>query len=148
MSEIEQSTYLAHFANPPFETSLGELEQTTAALLSSDSVIITRQRKGHASEVYIRPLVQDVSVLSANQVVLVLNTGTQRSVKPTEVLQAALGLDQAVVPLIQIHKCSAVTAGDETPVARAVALAGDTNFETRNLDQWEPTRNACGDFRR
>ena len=113
--------------------------------LETPSVVIQRRRKGRVKPVDIRPLVRELSVTAHDQVILTVATGGGGSVKPTEVLQAALKLDESVVPLIKIHKVMAILASGENPVDQSLAMAQVSNFETGNTHYGlEPARNACG----
>ena len=104
-----------------------------------------RQRKGRIKEIDIRPLVHELSVIARDQVVLSLATGTGGSVKPTEVLHAALALGEEQVPLIKIHKVATTLLSGEAPDARAIAATQVNNIETENTDYgFEPARDACG----
>ncbi len=96
-------------------------------------------------EVDLRPLVYDLAVLSDDRIELTLATADNGSVKPTEVLGAALGLTEATVPLIQIHKLAASCALEEDLLAQALARAEVNTLETRDIDCWEPARNSRGD---
>ncbi|MBI4421335.1 MAG: DUF2344 domain-containing protein [Gemmatimonadetes bacterium] len=154
---IAQGTYRATLPNPPFETTLGELEGAARRFLDAPSVVILRERKGQRGQrgqreherlnrpVDIRPLVYDFAVLSEDTVALTVATSSDGSVKPTEVLAAALGLDETRVPLIQIRKLAATLASGDDPAACGAARAEVNTLETRNLDYWEPARDARRD---
>lgn len=144
MESIDSSTYLAELPSPPFETSLGELEQRFRKLLDAEIVIVTREHKGLVKHIDVRPLIRDVSVLSQNELMLTVSSGRNGSVKPTEVIRAALDITDEAVPLIKIKKVGVATAEGETPLAGAVALAEVEDFETRNTNYWEPAREARG----
>lgn len=144
-ADIAQSTYLARFPTPPFDITFGELEQGVSNFLASERVVVRRQRKGRIKEIDIRPLVHELSVIARDQVVLSLATGTGGSVKPTEVLHAALALGEEQVPLIKIHKVATTLLSGEAPDARAIAATQVNNIETENTDYgFEPARDACG----
>ena len=144
-AEIASSMYTARFPTRLFATQLGDLEHAVSAFLAAPSVVIQRSRRGRVKEVDIRPLVQEMAVTAPDQVVLTLATGGGGSVKPTEVLRAALTLDEALVPLIQIHKVVATLQSGATPASQAVAMTQVSSFETGNTDYGvEPARNACG----
>ena len=143
-ADITASVYVARFSAPPFETRLGDLEHAVSAFLAAPSVVIQRVRKGRSKEVDIRPLVHEMSVIAHDQVVLTLATGTDGSVKPTEVLKAALELDQSQVPLITIHKVTSTVASGAEPEVEAVDVVQVSSIETGNIDYIEPARNACG----
>ena len=147
VAAIAESTYVARFPSPPFETSLGSLEHAATQFLSLESVMVTRTRKRRQQRVDIRPLVHELAVVSGDEVILRLSTASGQSVKPTEVLQAALELDQAQVPLIHIHKLETRLASGRSPVTEALARAEVKGFETRNTDfSYQPTRDSRGDF--
>jgi radical SAM family uncharacterized protein/radical SAM-linked protein len=147
VAEIAQSGYLARFPRPLFQTDLGELEQATQSFMAASSVVVKRRRKGRIREADIRPLVQEIAVVAGDQLVLHLTTGSGGSVKPTEVVQAALGLDEAHVPLVRIHKFVATLASGESPVAQAIATVQVESIETGNTHSClELARNARGDF--
>ncbi|MFB3076019.1 MAG: TIGR03936 family radical SAM-associated protein, partial [Candidatus Methylomirabilales bacterium] len=115
-AQIAESIYVADLPSPPFELTLGDLEQAMSEFLETPSVVIQRRRKGRVKPVDIRPLVRELSVTAHDQVILTVATGGGGSVKPTEVLQAALKLDESVVPLIKIHKVMAILASGQNPV--------------------------------
>ena len=144
-AEIDQATYLARFPSPPFDTQLGQLEQGVSNFMAESSIVIRRRRKGRVKDVNIRPLVHEVSVIARDQVMLSLATGSNGSVKPTEVLHAALTLEEAELPLIRIHKVVATLPSGGTPEEQAIAMTQVINIEKRNTNYgFEPTRNACG----
>jgi hypothetical protein len=121
-----------------------------SGFLSRSTVMVRRERKHRGQEprvhdTDIRPLVHDLAVLSDDRVTLTLVTGDKGSVKPTEVLGAALSLSASSVPLIQIHKLVARCASGDTPLAQALARVEVNTLETRDIDCWEPARNARGD---
>jgi radical SAM-linked protein len=142
---IEQSTYVARFPRPLFETSLGMLTQASAAFMAAPSVVIVRERKGRRREIDIRPLVHEFAVVAGDEVVLRLTTASEQSVKPSEVLRAALDLDGGLVPLIKIHKLEAALASGDGPTMGALARAEVTGFETRDTNySQQPARDARG----
>jgi radical SAM-linked protein len=142
---IEQSTYVARFPRPPFETSLGMLTQACAAFMAAPSVVIMRERKGRRRKIDIRPLVHEFAVVAGDEVVLRLTTASEQSVKPSEVLRAALDLDGGLVPLIKIHKLEATLASGDGPTTGALARAEVTDFETRDTNYSpQPARDARG----
>jgi radical SAM family uncharacterized protein/radical SAM-linked protein len=144
-AEISESTYKADLPSPPFELAFGDLEQAMAGFLAEPTVVIQRRRKGRVKAVDIRPLVRELSVIARDQVILTVATGSGGSVKPTEVLQAALMLEESLVPLIRIHKVAATLASGDTPTAQAVAVTQVNNFETGNSHYGlQSARNACG----
>jgi radical SAM-linked protein len=150
VAQIVRGTYVARFPNPPFDSSLGSLEEAARRFLAADRVVVRRERKQRGQdvrvrEIDIRPLVHDLAVVSGEEIVLTLATASDGSVKPTEVLAAALGLDDSKIPLIQIHKLAATFATGDDPAAHALARAEVSTLETRNIDSWEPARDARGD---
>jgi radical SAM family uncharacterized protein/radical SAM-linked protein len=145
MAGIEQSTYLARFPRPVFETSWGTLTEASTSFMAESSVVIVRERKRRRREIDLRPMVHEFAVVAGDEVVLRITTASGRSAKPTEVLQAALGLDEGRVPLLQIHKLEAALASGDCPTTGALARAEVTDFETRNTDySTQPARNARG----
>jgi radical SAM family uncharacterized protein/radical SAM-linked protein len=145
VAAIEESSYLARFPRPPFETSLGMLTEASAAFMAAASVVITRESKRRRREVDIRPLVDELAVVADDEVVLRVTTASDQSVKPTEVLAAALDMERQLVPLIQIHKLEATVASGDCPTTGSLARAEVTSFETRDIDfsTW-PARDARG----
>jgi len=145
VAAIEKSSYLARFPCPPFETSLGMLTEASEAFLAAASFVITRERRKRRREVDIRPLVDELAVVANDEVVLRVTTASDQSVKPTEVLAAALDMEQRMVSLIQIHKLEATVASGDCPTTGSLARAEVTSFETRNIDfsTW-PARDARG----
>ncbi len=142
---IELSTYVARFPHPSFDTSLGMLTQASAAFMAAPSVVIVRERKGRRREIDIRPLVHEFAVVAGDEVVLRLTTASEQSVKPSEVLWAALDPDRGLVPLIKIHKLEATLASGDDPATGALARAEVTDFETRDTDySQQPARDARG----
>lgn len=146
VSDIVESGYLAVFPTPLFQTSFGELAAAAQTFMAAPSVSIERTRKGRVREVDVRPMVHEFTVMAGDEVLVRLATASSGSVKPTEVFQAALGIDAAKLPLIRIHKFVATVAGGESPEAHAVATARVRSVETGNTDYCvEPARDACGD---
>jgi radical SAM-linked protein len=142
---IATSTYVARFPSPPFETSLGELTESAAEFMAREAVTITRRGKRRSSEIDIRPMVHEFAVVSEDEVVLRLTTVDGKTVRPTEVLRVALGLQEDRVPLIHIFKSEAMFATGDRPATGAIARTEANSFETRNIDiSHEPTRDARG----
>ncbi len=143
---IEQSSYSARFPHPPFNTTLGTLTEASAVFLAAASVVVTREGKRRRRDIDIRPLVHEFAVVAEDEVVLRLTTASGQAVRPTEILRAALDLDEGLVPLIQVHKFEATLASGDHPAAGALARAEVTSFEARNTYfSHEPARDACGD---
>jgi radical SAM-linked protein len=144
-AEIAESTYVAQLPHPPFELAFGDLELALARFREMSSVVIQRKRKGRTIEMDIRPLVRELAVTAHDQVILTLATGSGGSVRPTEVLQSALELDESKVPLIRIHKVVATLGTGETPAAQALVMAQVNNVEKGNTHYGlQPARDACG----
>jgi radical SAM-linked protein len=142
---IERSSYLSRFPRPPFDTTLGTLTEAATAFMAAPSVVVQRERKRRRRAVDIRPLVHEFAVVAEEEVVLRITTASGQVVKPTEVLQAALGLPESQVPLIQIHKLEATLASGDCPTAGAIARAEVHSFEARNTHySTQPARDACG----
>jgi radical SAM-linked protein len=145
MTGIEKSAFVARFPRPPFSTSFGTLTEASVSFMVQTSVVIVRERKRRRREIDLRPMVHEFAVVAEDEVVLRITTAEGRSAKPTEVLQAALGLDEGLVPLVRIHKLEATLASGDCPTAGALARAEVTDFETRNTDySTQPARNARG----
>jgi radical SAM-linked protein len=145
VAEIVESAYRASFPSPPFAYSAGELDQAVQRFLAAPEVVVQRTRKRRTQEVDIRPLVHDLWTTEDGCIGLRLATASSGSVKPTEVLQAALGLDQALVPLIRIHKFAATVLAGDPPDAHALAAVGVSSIEQGNIDYGlEPAGNASG----
>jgi hypothetical protein len=92
----------------------------------------------------LRPLVYDLAAQSAATVVAEVRTASDGSVKPTEVLEAALGIPRELVPLILIQKTDARCAGGASPLGGCLVAVGDTDVETGNSDQWQPAGDPRG----
>ena len=153
MAEVTHSSYGAHFPNPPFNLSFAELDAAAGRVLAAPTLMVPRRPRGakgknSSSEPHdfdIRCLIHELAALNDHTVLLTVATGNQGSVKPTEVLQAALALEAGVVPLIKVHKFGAMLVNGESPLAGAVARAEVTPLEARDSDFWEPARDARGD---
>jgi radical SAM-linked protein len=150
VAQIGRGTYLATFAAPAFDTTLGDLESATHRFLASEQIVIRRERKTRDNETRvreldIRPLVFDLAVLGDDRIELTLATASDGSVKPTEVLAAALGLQETKVPLIQIHKLAATFSNGDDPMAAALVRAEESTLETRDTDSWRPAGDPRGD---
>jgi radical SAM family uncharacterized protein/radical SAM-linked protein len=147
VADIATSTYRARLPSPPFDSSRARLESGVAAFEAAEVVQIERHRKRRVRHVDIRPLVHDLRVTAVDTIIMTVATSSGGSVKPTEVLQAALGLDEHDVPLVHIHKLVATLASGDTPDAGAVAAAEVSNFETRNIDHRDPEGDSGRDPR-
>ena len=143
---IATSTYVARFPSPPFETSLGELTERAGEFMARKAVRITRRGKRRSSEIDIRSMVREFAVVNEDEIVLRLSTVNGKTVRPTEVLRVALGLEEDRVPLIHIFKSEAMFATGDCPTTGAVGRAEAKSFETRNTDfSNKPTRDPRGD---
>jgi len=142
---IATANYTARFPSPPFETTMGELVARVNEFLARDSVVVTRRGKKRSSEVNIRPMVREFSVVGEDTVVLRLTTVDGKTVRPTEVLRVALGLEEDRVPLVQIFKSDARFATGDCPSSGALTRAEELSFEARNFDFiQQPTRDPRG----
>jgi radical SAM-linked protein len=143
---IATTTYVARFPSPPFQTDMGEMSKRVGDFLAQTTVQITRRGKKRSSEVNIRPMVREISVVGEDTIVLRLTTVDGKTVRPTEVLRAALDLNEDHVPLIHIFKSDARFATGDCPSAGALARAEVKSFEARNTDfSHQPTRDPRGD---
>jgi radical SAM family uncharacterized protein/radical SAM-linked protein len=146
-AEIASGTYVARFPSPPFALSFGQLERQADAFLAAATVSIERTRKRGTQQIDIRPLVREFTVVGDHEVILSVAAGSSGSVKPTEVLQWALGLEADQVPLIRIHKTMATLASGASPEAGAVAMIEVARREKGNLDySYQPAGNAGCDL--
>jgi radical SAM-linked protein len=143
---IATVSYVARFPSPPFSTSLGELTEMAGEFLEKGSVLVPRRGKKRSSEVDIRPMVREFAVVGEDEVVLRLTTVDGKTVRPTEVLRVALGLEEDRVPLIQIFKSDTRFATGDRPTTGALVRTEVKSFETRNIDiSHQPARNPRGD---
>ncbi len=143
---IATSTYVARFPSPPFETSFGQLTEASNRFMGKQAVPITRRGKRRSSEVDIRPMVREFTVVGEDEVVLRLSTVDGKTVRPTEVLRVALGLEENVVPLIHICRSDARLATGDCPSAGALARTEENTVEARNTNlSHQPARDARGD---
>ena len=147
MAAVTDFVYEVHLPSV-FDTTLGGLESAFEEILAAERVVVRRERKGKVKEVDVRSMIQEVSVVGDDKVVIAIATGALGSVKPTEIIQVALRLDSELVPLIQVHKLGATTATGESPVSDAVELAGVEGFETGDTDLWRAARDSRGGTRR
>jgi len=138
MASVERSTYRATFPQPPFEWSFADLDVGCRTFLARAEAPYARERHGRTSQMDLRPLVYGLAAQSAASVVAEVRTASDGSVKPTEVLEAALGIPRELVPLILIQKTDTRFAGGASPLAGCVVAVGDADVETGNLDQWQP----------
>jgi radical SAM-linked protein len=149
-----RARFLARLPNPPFASTLGDLQQAVDAFLARDRVVVRRERRGAAQrrtgekvfrEVDIRPLVYELAVLSADTVSLTVAAGSEGSVKPTDVLGAVLGMEDSRQPLIQIHKLETTLTDGTDPAAQGLARAEGHTLETGDSHSWIPARDAGSD---
>ena len=144
-AEIDESTYEVRLPSPAFALSSGALEEGVEEFLARTSVVVERRRKRSVTQVDIRPLVREISVIAEDGVVLTLSTGAGGSVKPTEVLREMLSLEENRVPLIQIRKVATQLSSGLEPDSGAVAAAWVETSEKGNIDNGhESARNAGG----
>ncbi|MGD0483645.1 MAG: TIGR03936 family radical SAM-associated protein, partial [Gemmatimonadales bacterium] len=144
MASVERSTYRATFPQPPFEWSFADLDVGCRTFLARAEAPYARERHGRTSQMDLRPLVYDLAAQSAATVVAEVRTASDGSVKPTEVLEAALGIPRELVPLILIHKTDTRCAGGASPLGGCLVAVGDTDVETGNSDQWQPAGDPRG----
>ena len=116
MASVERSTYRATFPHPPFEWSFADLDVGCRTFLARADAPYARDRHGRTRVVDLRPLVYDLAALDASAVVVEVRTASDGSAKPTEVLEAALGIPRELVPLILIQKTDTRLAGGATPL--------------------------------
>jgi radical SAM family uncharacterized protein/radical SAM-linked protein len=145
MASVERSTYRAAFPQPPFEWSFADLDAGCRTFLARADAPYARERHGRTRQVDLRPLVFDLAALDASTVVAEVRTASDGSAKPTEILEAALGIPQERVPLILIQKTDTRFAGGASPLQGCAVAVGDTDVEKGNLDQWQPAGDPRGD---
>jgi len=145
MASVERSTYRATFPQPPFEWSFADLDAGCRTFLARADAPYARERHGRTRQVDLRPLVFDLAALDASTVVAEVRTASDGSAKPTEILEAALGIPQERVPLILIQKTDTRFAGGASPLQSCAVAVGDTDVEKGNLDQWQPAGDPRGD---
>jgi len=145
MASVERSTYRATFPQPPFEWSFADLDAGCRTFLARADAPYARERHGRTRQVDLRPLVFDLAALDASTVVTEVRTASDGSAKPTEILEAALGIPQVRVPLILIQKTDTRFAGGASPLQSCAVAVGDTDVEKGNLDQWQPAGDPRGD---
>jgi len=145
MASVERSTYRATFPQPPFEWSFADLDAGCRTFLARADAPYARERHGRTRQVDLRPLVFDLAALDASTVVAEVRTASDGSAKPTEILEAALGIPRERVPLILIQKTDTRFAGGASPLRGCVVAVGDTDVEKGNLDQWQPAGDPRGD---
>lgn len=143
---ITSCTYHVEFPSR-FNTTLGELETSFAALLARDSVVVTRTRKRKVQPVDVRNMIAEIAVVSSNEVLITVASGNSGSVKPTEIIEAAMDVEKDTLPLVKIHKIRATTATGESPVVSAVVLVEVEKFEKRNTYNWRPAGDPRGHSR-
>ncbi len=140
---LTRCTYHVEFPGR-FETTLGELEASFSRLLALDSVTITRTRKRKVQNIEIRPMIADISVVSSKELLITIESGISGSVKPTEIIGAAMDIEEKSLPLVKIQKIRATTGAGESPVASAVVLVEVEKFEKRNTNNWRPAGDPRG----
>ncbi len=145
MAAVERSSYRATFPHPPFAWSFGDLDAGCRAFLARGEAPYARVRHGRTTQVDLRPLVHELAALDERTVVLEVRTASDGSAKPTEILEAALGVPRALVPLIQILKTDIRLAGGGSPLEGCTVAVGDTDVEARDPDQWQPAGDPRGD---
>ena len=145
MASVERSTYRATFPHPPFDWSFADLDAGCRAFLARADAPYARERHGRTRVVDLRPLVIDLAALDASAVVVEVRTASDGSAKPTEVLEAALGIPRERAPLILIQKTDTRFAGGLAPLDGCAVCVGDRDVETRDSDQWQPAGDPCGD---
>lgn len=136
VTQTARSLYDVGLPAPTFDYGLGELEAAASRFLGSEQVLIERSRRGKTRSVDLRPLTHEIAIVSPGRIMLEVATSSAGSAKPTEVLQALLGLDHAVLPLLQIHKVRAVTDAGEALDAGCTARTEVETLETRDTYQW------------
>jgi radical SAM-linked protein len=145
MAAVERSAYRATFPHPPFEMSFADLDAGCRTFLARADAPYARVRHGRTTEVDLRPLVHELAALDAATVVTEVRTASDGSAKPTELLEVALGVPRAQVPLILIQKTDTRLTGGATPLSSCAVAVGDTDVETRDSDQWQPAGDPRGD---
>ena len=145
MAAVERSAYRATFPYPPFEMSFADLDAGCRTFLARTDAPYARVRHGRTTEVDLRPLVHELAALDAATVVTEVRTASDGSAKPTEVLEVALGVPRAQVPLILIQKTDTRLAGGDSPLSGCAVAVGDTDVETRDSHQWQPAGDPRGD---
>ena len=142
---IERSTFRATFPEPPFEPAFAALDAGCRAFLSRDAVPFIRERGGRRYTVDLRPLVHDLAALDGHTVALEVRTADNGSVKPTELLEAALEVPRHLTPLVNIHKTDTRIVGGGTPLEGCRSTVGDMSVETGDFDQWVHAGDPRGD---
>ena len=145
MAAVERSAYRATFPHPPFEMSFADLDAGCRTFLARADAPYARVRHGRTTEVDLRPLVHELAALDAATVVTEVRTASDGSAKPTELLEVALGVPRAQVPLILIQKTDTRLTGGATPLSGCAVTVGDTDVETRDSHQWQPAGDPRGD---
>jgi radical SAM family uncharacterized protein/radical SAM-linked protein len=144
-ASVERSAYRATFPEPPFEPAFAERDAGCRAFLSRDAVPFVRERGGKSRTVDLRPLVYDLAALDGSVVALEVRTASDGSAKPTEILEAAFGVQRHSLPLVNIHKTDTRLAGGLSPLDGCTVTVGDNSVETGDSDQWEPAGDPRGD---
>lgn len=92
-------------------------------------------------------MIAEIAVVSSNEVLITVASGNSGSVKPTEIIEAAMDVEKDTLPLVKIHKIRATTATGESPVVSAVVLVEVEKFEKRNTYNWRPAGDPRGHSR-
>ena len=145
MASVERSTYRATFPQPPFASSFAEIDAGCRTFLARAEAPYARERHGRTRQVDLRPLVLVLAARDASAVVVEVRTASDGSAKPTEILEAALGIPRELVPLIIIQKTDTRCAGGASPLDGCRVVVGETQVEARDSDQWQPAGDPRGD---
>jgi hypothetical protein len=122
-----------------------ELDAGCRTFLARTDAPYARDRQGRTRQVDLRPLVYDLAALDASAVVAEIRTASDGSAKPTEVLEAALGIPRELVPLILIQKTDTRFADGVSPLAGCAVTVGENDVEARDPHQWQPAGDPRGD---
>jgi len=131
---IVSTDYLARLPSPPFEVTAGELSDSLQTFLKRETLLITRRGKKRSTEIDIRPMVRDLTVVGDNELLLRLTTVEGKTVRPTEVLREAINIEETLLPLILIFKSDARFATGDCPSTGALARTEVTSFEKGNFN--------------
>lgn len=98
---IRSAEYRIHFED---EISPALLRERTATIMKAETVERERERKGNTVRINIRPLVHDLYVDEAGDIIAHLAVGEQGNLRPDEILQEMKLDDQTVsVHRLRIH---------------------------------------------